>query len=151
VTAVAGDGVGHIVRADVAHVTARHPHLGIILLVTIEARIFFGMAGQASGHGAKLLARGRIKTMTDCAMTITAMNQARITVRHPIRNDRVRDAQPILDKVRREVPVTDEALLWLFLGHVGDEALVGGLFVFRISVTPVARHTTQHAMGLCHR
>jgi hypothetical protein len=150
-TAVTGDRIGHVVRADVANVTACHANLGAILLMAIKARIFFGMAHQAGSHGAELLARGRVKTVTYRPMAITAMNLARIAMLHPIRNDRMRDAQPVLDKVRGEIIVTDEALLWLFLSQVGDEALVGGLFVFRIAITPVARHTTQHPMGLCHR
>jgi hypothetical protein len=79
------------------------------------------------------------------------MNIARLSLLDSLNDDPVGHAQPVVRNLVWQALVADDAFLGILGAHVGNKPLVGGIFLRRLSITPMAGQTAQLSMGRDHR
>ena len=89
--------------------------------------------------------------MAHTPVTIAAVDVARLTLCNALDNKAMRDAKPVTRDLVWQILVADHAFFRILGAHVGDEPLVGCLFVRRPAISPVAGQAAQLAVGSHHR
>jgi hypothetical protein len=84
--------------------------------------------------------------MPHTAVTVRAEQRALLSMRDLVLHQLVRYQQLIFTDLLREVMMTDDTHLRLFLGDVEHETGVRHLFVLSFSITTVASHTAQRSV-----
>jgi hypothetical protein len=136
VTVFARHGNRQVVGTHVAGVTVGKPGIQIALDVAV----------QADCHGTDDFACDRIESMPHLPMAIATEYTTRRTLPDRVNDLAVRGAQMILRDLIGEMAVAKQAILWMGLTEIGEQALMRRLFVRFVSCSTVAGDATQAAM-----